>query len=224
MNNTDFIRAHRARLSIQKSKMQNHTTAPATSATFVDAPRNGDFEHVVNLLAVLGEANRQLEALTREIETGYIALVNPHRALYAKLQGTVTETEAALEVIARRNQSWFEDKKSVTTPFGGVKFTRSTELIVADESVAVQLVLALGGKDGAEKYLRTVQVLNKEALDELTDAELARFGILRKAKENFKAATDVVNLGKAVKAAEKTDKAAAKAAKKAATAAGGDAS
>ncbi len=219
MNNADFIRAHRARLSIQKNNMQNHTPAPATSATFVDSPHKGDFESVVNLLAVLGEANRQLEALTREIESGYIALVQPHRGLYAKLQGTVTETEAALEVIARRNPAWFEDKKSVTTPFGGVKFTSSSELIVADESVAVQLILALAGKEGREKYLRTVQVLNKEALDELTDAELARFAIQRKAKENFKAATDVVNLGKAVRAAEKTDKAAAKTAKKAATAA-----
>lgn len=203
--------------------MQNPST-PSASSTFVDAPRTGDFENVVNLLAVLGEANRQLESLTREIESGYIGLVNPHRARYAKLQGTVSETEAALEVIARRNPQWFDDKKSVTTPFGGVKFTKSTELVVADENISVQLVLALAGRDGAAKYLRTVQVLNKEALDELGDAELAKFGIVRKSKENFKAATDVVNLGKAVKAAERTEKNAAKAAKKAAATVGEDAS
>jgi hypothetical protein len=200
--------------------MQN-TSAQSIPSTFVDAPRVGDFENVINLLSVLGEANRQLDALTRQIEVGYIALVNPQRERYAKLQGTVTETEAALEVIARRNPQWFDDKKSVTTPFGGVKFTKSSELVVADENISVQLVLALAGKDGAAKYLRTVQVLNKEALDELTDAELAKFGVLRKAKENFKAATDVVNLGKAVKAAERSDKAAAKTAKKAAETVGG---
>lgn len=199
-------------------------STPSASSTVVDAPRAGDFESVVNLLAVLGEANRQLEALTREIEAGYVALVNPHRERYAKLQGTVSETEAALEVIARRNAQWFDDKKSVTTPFGGVKFTKSTELVIADENISVQLVLALAGKAGAEKFLRTVQVLNKEALEELSDAELAKFGILRKSKENFKAATDVVNLGKAVKAAEKNEKTAAKAAKKAAAAAEGNAS
>lgn len=200
--------------------MKSTTTVP----TFTDSPRPGDFENVVNLLAVLGEANRKLEALTHEIEEGYVALVTPQRERYAKLQGTVTETEAALEVIARRNPQWFEDKKSVATPFGGVKFTRSAELVIPDENISVQLILALAGKAGAAKYLRTVQVVNKEAIDELDDTALARFGITRKAKENFKAATDVVNLGKAVKAAEKNDKTAAKAAKKAATAAGGSAS
>lgn len=192
------------------------TTTASASATFVDSPRAGDFESVVNLLAVLGEANRQLDALTREIETGYIELVKPKREHYAKLQGTITETEAALEVIARRNPQWFAEKKSVTTPFGGVKFTASRELIVADEGISVQLIRALAGAEGAEKYLRTVQVLNKEALEDLDDAALARFGIVRKQKENFGASTEVVNLGKAVKAADKSDKAAAKAAKSAA--------
>jgi hypothetical protein len=195
-----------------------------TPSTFVDAPRAGDFDAIVDLLCVLGEANRQLAALTSEIEAGYVALVMPHRERYAKLQSTVTETEAALEVIARRNPQWFADKKSAATPFGTVKFQSSKELVVVDESISVQLVLALGGRDGAEKYLRTVQVLNKEALTDLPDAELAKFGIGRKAKENFSVSTEVVNLGKAVKAAERTDKAAAKAAKKAAAAVGSDAS
>ena len=194
----------------------------STPETFVASPRSGDFESVVNLLAVLGEANRQLAALTTEIEAGYVALVTPERERYAKLQGTVTETEAALEVIARRNPQWFEEKKSVATPFGGVKFTRSTELVITDENISVQLVLALAGKAGAEKFLRTVQVLNKEALDELTDIELAKFAIVRKVKENFKAGTDVVNLGKAVKSADKNEKAAARTAKKAAGTVGGE--
>lgn len=198
----------------------NTNTHPTT---FVDAPRTGDFESVVNLLAVLGEANRQVADLTREIEEGYVALVKPQRERYAKLQGTITETEAALEVIARRNPQWFDEKKSVKTPFGGVKFTSSSELVAADEGISVQLILALAGKDNAEKYLRTVQVLNKEALDELPDAELAKFGIVRKSKENFKAATDVVDLGRAVKAADKSEKSAAKAARGAAAAAKGGA-
>jgi len=128
----------------------------------------------------------------------------------------VSETEAALEVIARRNPQWFGEKKSIKTPFGGVKFTSSKELVVTDENISVQLVQSLAGKDGAEKYLRTVTVLNKEALAELTDLELAKFGITRKSKENFSAETKVVKLGAAVASAEKSEKAAAKAAKAAA--------
>lgn len=200
--------------------MNTPATANA-SATFIDAPRPGDFENVVNLLAVLGEANRQLAVLQSAVETDYLAVVMPRRPLYAKLQGTVSETEAALETISRRNPAWFEDKKSVTTPFGGVKFTSSKELNIPNENVSVQLIMALGGRDGQEKFLRTVQVPNKEALNDLSDIELARFGIKRETKENFKVSTEVVNLGKAVKAADKTDKAAAKTAKKAAKAATG---
>lgn len=191
-------------------------STPTSLQTLVDQSRKGDFEAVVNLLEVLGEANRQLTALTATIETGYVDLVKPHRELYAKLQGTITETEAALEVIARRNQQWFEDKKSIATPFGGVKFKQSTSLEVADEGISVQLITALCSQADADKYLRKVTVLNKEALEELTTAELARFGITRKVKENFSADTGVVDLGKAVKAADRSDKAAAKTAKKAA--------
>lgn len=190
--------------------MNNTSAIPAT---FVDAPRTSDFTDVVNLLAVLGEANRQLAGLKAEVESGYLEIVSAHRERYAKLQSTVTETEAALEVIARRNPQWFGDKKTVATPYGGVKFTASKELVVADENISIQLIRALAPDSD---LLRTVQVLNKEALEKLSDTELARFAIVRKAKENFKVDTEVVDLGKAVKAADKSAKAAGKTAKKAA--------
>ena len=188
-------------------------SAPVPPATFAAAPRVGDFEAVINLLAVLGEANRQLDTLKSEIESRYLGIVSPLRGQYAKLQATVSETEAALEVIARRNPQWFDDKKSVATPYGAVKFKSSSELVIADENVTIQLIQALGNPT---EMLRTVLVPNKEALEKLGNDELARLGILRKAKENFSADTDVIDLGKAVKAADKNDKAAGKAAKKAA--------
>jgi hypothetical protein len=107
---------------------------------------------------------------------------------------------------------------------GKVDITDQPAVTDAEKQLSVSLILALAGKEGAEKYLRTVQVLNKEALTEVSDAELAKYGITRKAKENFSVSTEVVNLGKAVKAAERSEKAAAKAAKKAAETAGGKAS
>lgn len=191
--------------------MSTTTAIPATT-TAVAKPT--DFNDVVNLLAVLGESNRQLAALETEIAKQYAFIIDEHRSYYAKLQSTISETEGALEVIARRNPAWFGEKKTVATPYGAVKFTASSELVVADENVSVQLINALG--DG-KRYLRTVQVLDKEALDKLTDAELARFALVRKAKENFKVSTEVIDLGKAVKAAEKSEKATAKTARKART-------
>lgn len=188
------------------------TTTPAVAAA---GPQPGDFAATVDLLSTLGAAERELRLLTARIEQGYVALVDAHRVEYARLQAKVAEAEAALETLARRNPQWFEKKKTVGTPYGAVKFVTSTELVAADEDISVQLIMSLGGKAGIEKYLRTVQVLNREALAELSDTELARFGLVRKQKQNFSADTEVVDLGKAVKAIEKTEATAAKAAKKA---------
>lgn len=193
-------------------------TTTITSA-FAAAPRTGDFESVINLLAVLGEANRQLNALETEVESAYLEIVAAKRERYAKLQATVTETVAALEVIARRNPQWFDEKKNVTTPYGAVKFKASSELVIADENITIQLIKAMGKPS---EMLRQIDVLNKEALEKLSDEELARFAILRRAKENFSVDTKVVDLGKAVKAADKSERAAAKTAKKAAKLTGED--
>ncbi len=189
--------------------------ATITNETIVNAPQKGDFESAINLLNVLGDARRELAQLTSEIETGYLALVTEKRDTYAKIQSTVSEAEAALEVIARRNQGWFADKKSVTTPYGSVKFKASSEIVVPNEEASVVLVR----KAKRSELLRVTIELNREALQELPDEELAKFGIVRRAKENLTVDTEVIDLGKAVKAADKTNANAAKAAKKAAKAA-----
>ena len=190
----------------------------STTATFVDAPRVGDFENAINLLSVLGEADRQLTALQADIQAGYLEIVNAHRAVYAKLQQTVSESEAALEVIARRNPSWFADAKTVKTPYGSVKFTSSKELVVANEEVSIKLIEAFKRPE----LLRTTVELNREALADLSDAELAQFALVRKPKENLTVKTEVIDLGKAVKAVEKSEAGAKKAAAKAAKLTGGE--
>lgn len=188
------------------------TETPSTTATFAAAPKPDDFKAVVDLLAELGEANRKLAAMESEIEALYVGHVTDRRDAYAELQKTVSETEAALEVIARRNPQWFAEKKNVSTPFGVVKFKASTELVAADEQDAVRRIL----KARRPRLLRRTIELNRDLLAELSDKELAAFGITRKPKENCTIETKVVDLGKAVKAAEKSEKAANKAAKKAA--------
>lgn len=188
-----------------------------TPATFAAAPKPGDFTDMIALLSVLGEAERQLITLTADIQAGYLELVNAHRDAYAKLQQTVTESEAAIEVIARRNPSWFGDAKTVKTPYGSIKFTRSSELVVANEEVSIKLIEAFKRPE----LLRTTVELNREALAALPDVELAQLALSRKPKENLTVKTDVVDLGKAVKAADKTNAAAAKTAKKAVALTGG---
>lgn len=189
--------------------------AAITQESLVHAPQKGDFEAAINLLAGLGEARRELAKLTSEIETGYLELVTSRRDDYAKIQAKVSEGEAALEVIARRNLGWFADKKSVTTPYGAVKFKASSEIVVPNEEASIVLVR----KAKRSELLRVTIELNREAMQDMSDEELAKFGIVRKAKENLTVDTEVIDLGKAVRAVEKTNANAAKAAKKAKAAA-----
>lgn len=190
---------------------------PATTATFVTAPRPGDFEALINFLNILGEAGRMLAALESEIETGYLEIVTLKRANYAKLQQMISENEAALEVIVRRNPSWFADKKNVTTPYGVVKFKSSTELVVPNEEASITLI------EHAQRpeLLRKTTELNKDTLSLLGDDELKKFGIHRKPKENLTIETKVIDLGKAVKSVEKSEAATKKAATAAAKLTGG---
>jgi len=188
------------------------TESPATTATFVAAPRTGDFEGVINLLSVLGEANRQMDTLTTDVEVGYLQIVTTKRDAYAKLQTTVGETEAAIEVIARRNPQWFSDKKTITTPYGIVKMKSSKEIVVANEEASIVLMLAAKRRELVRRKIE----INLEALQELPDAELAKFGISRRLKENITIETSVVDLGKAVKSATKSEAGAKKSATKAA--------
>lgn len=200
------------------------STTPELTSLDTGAPRPADFNDFLALIMVLGEANRRLRLLTTEIETGYLNIVDAKRDEYATLQTQIGDTEAAIEVITRRNPRWFEKSKTLGTPYGDVKYTSSTELVVADEGISIQLIKALSrdenGDSNAASYLRTKEVLNKEALEKLSDAELARFAIIRRLKENFSVNTEVIDLGKAVKTSEKNKKTAAKAAKAAKAAVG----
>jgi len=65
-----------------------------------------------------------------------------------------------------------------------VKFKASSEIVVPNEEASIVLVR----KAKRSELLRVTIELNREALQELPDEELAKFGIVRKAKENLIAA------------------------------------
>lgn len=182
-------------------------TAPAPTA------QKEDFASLVNLLDRLSFAQNQITKLEQTLNSQHLETVRGHMPVYKELQTTLGECEAAIAVIAERNPQWFDDKKTVATPYGEVKRTSSTKLVVADPTVSMTLVKAAGRE---ADFIRKIEQLNLEALENLEDAELAKFGIKRVTTHNYKPGAASVDLGKAVKSAEKSDKAAAKAAKKAA--------
>jgi len=173
-----------------------------------------DFGDLVNLLDQLTDAENDLSKLNTQLNVEHLANVRLHTDTYKRLQSLIGETEAAIQVIAARNPQWFEEKKTVETPYGVVKRTSSTSLVIADEAVTITLIEAAGR---AGDFVVTTKTISREALEKLDDDELKKYGVRRETKHNYKPEAAALDLGKAVKQAEKSDKAAKKTAKSAAS-------
>jgi chromosome segregation ATPase len=170
-----------------------------------------DFADLVSLLEKLSEVSNELAALEAQLNTNHLANVRLHTDSYKALQTQIGEIQAAIQVLAERNPQWYEKKKSVETPYGLVKRTTSTKLVIPDEAVSVTLIAAAGR---ADDFLVTNTTIRREVIELLGDEELKKFGISRSTTHNFNPEPASVDLGKPVKAAEKSDKAAAKTVKK----------
>ena len=186
-------------------------TQPITAIAVSPALKK-DFEDLVNLLDRLTDVENDLAKLNASLNADHLANVRLHTDTYKHLQATAGEVKAAIEVIAARNPQWFEEKKTLETPYGLVKRTSSTSLVIPDEGVTITLIKA-AGRDA--DFLKTTTAISREGLEKLSDEELKKYGVSRLTEYNFKPEPAGIDLGKSVKAAEKSDKAAAKAAKKA---------
>ena len=190
-----------------------------------------DYKQLVELLAIRSDASIQLATLESNVSGEYLELVDEHREEYSQLQSTITQTDAALEVIAVRHPEWFKDKKSVKTPYGSVKFHASTALQIENEELSAVLIkheierteqtlIHTVGEEARtalitrlEKLracIRTVEELDKEALEKLEDGELKPFKVSRIPKNNFSVTPLKLDLGKAVKESEQPAEPAAK--------------
>lgn len=159
------------------------------------------YKNLIDLMSIYAEANTRLEAIKSELQAAFLDLVDQHREEYAQLQAVITESEAAIEHIARINPAWFEQARSIKTPYGQVKFHSSKKLDIPNEEASVLLIQSKCSEEEQERYLRTQVTLNVEALEKLTDLQLAQFRINRVANDNFSLKAGTIDLGKAVKQA-----------------------
>jgi len=151
-------------------------------------------------MAVVAETNQRLGELQGGIDADLRIAVDQSKDDYIEFQTKQSEAEASIELLARRNPQWFEKKKTLTTPYGSVKLTESSSIEVKNESATIALIKHLGV---AEDFLRTTEELNKEALEALSDEELALYGLARKRGECCTIKPAKVELGKAIAAANK---------------------
>lgn len=164
-----------------------------------------EYKNMVDLLAVYSDASNQLAELEVEVNAELLSQMDDHRAEYSQLQEKLTQAETALELVALAHPEWFATRKSLKTPYGTVKFTRSTRLEVPNEEVALLLIKQHAEKADPEDeftlgaFVRTAEELNLEALEKLDDRLLRQFRINRVPTQNFKIEPARVDMGKAVK-------------------------
>ncbi|HMJ65394.1 MAG TPA: host-nuclease inhibitor Gam family protein [Candidatus Binatia bacterium] len=173
-----------------------------------EQPSKEDFANMVNLLSVYSDASNRLTELETSANFSLLSIVDEHRAEYAQLQKALMEAETALEAIALAHPQWFgEDRKSIKTPYGTVKFHSGIKLVVKNEEATVLLIQREGEHNPefkADDYLRKVETLNIEALERFDDSTLKKFRIERVREDKFSVVPAKVDMGKAVKeAAEK---------------------
>ena len=161
--------------------------------------KSEDFKNMCDLLSVFSEGAAQLKAMQGELDSMFLSLIDDKKKEYADLQEAVTKAETALEVIVRRHPEWFAEKRNVKTPFGQVKFTRSTSLEIKNEELSI--LLARSELPDGESYIREVEELDREAIEKFDDATLKTLKIKRVTKDNFSVVAASVDLGKAVKEA-----------------------
>jgi hypothetical protein len=185
-------------------------------ANKVEIPPTQDFQEMINLLGVFTEATNQLAALQNDANDELMEWLDEAKVEYARLQETLTKAEAAIELIVQKHPEWFTQKKSIKTPYGTVKSTSSTKLVIPNEEatlVRLQLkaerseIAAEAAKaEGKElpifddkAFVRTKQELDREALEKLEDHELVELGILRVKKDSVSIVPATLDMGKAVK-------------------------
>jgi len=166
--------------------------------------KSQDFEAMIDLLAHYSEAANRLEEIQASVNGEFLSIIDDEKQAYAQAQAALTEAETALEFIARMHPEWFKTRQSIKTPYGTVKFRASSALEIPNEEATIILIHQAESTDNtmaARELVKTQEVIDKEALEELDDATLKRLRVKRVAKLNFSVDPAKVDMGKAVKSA-----------------------
>lgn len=163
-------------------------------------PRESDYQDFVNAAAIVAEAQARLDEMQTRLNMAAIDAVDEIKDDYARLQEAVAKAGETLELLALRNRdAWFKKAKTLKVPYGAASFRSSTKIEVANEEMTLVLLDSLGFDSNA--FTRVTKTLNLEALETLTDDELAKLRLKRVTTETFAFKPSSPDLGKAVAAA-----------------------
>lgn len=161
--------------------------------------KDPDYKNLVDLLAIFSEATARQNALAAQLNQEYLDKVDEHKAEYTENQDKLSQAESAIGALIDRHPEWFDKKKTLTTPYGQVKVSSGKKIIAPSEEASMRLIRAEGKADA---YIRSKDELDREALEELSDEELAKYGLVRQKTLSVKITAAEVELGEAIKETE----------------------
>ena len=157
-----------------------------------------DYSNLANLLSVHTEAAIRLAEIQSQADSTLMESLDELKPEHVQAQTALEESEAAIKLLAKSHPEWM-DGRSIKTPYGTVRFTRSTKIEVANEEATITLIRATY-LDGADVYLRVATELNLETLELLPEADLAKLGLSRVTTDSVSVKPAKVDMGKASKA------------------------
>lgn len=197
----------------------NPSTLPAAESATPASTAPKPYEQFVSLLREYSEACHRLAAIEIRMNARALQAAETVRVPYTTLTEEIALLELRLEEICRENPTWFAAIKKLKTPYGEASLTKVTNLVVLDEDITLRLLAReqfrsierrreqertgqpLEDEFDPELYMRRKVELNKEALEALDDATLARLGISREERQSFSVKPTKVDMGKLAKQA-----------------------
>jgi phage host-nuclease inhibitor protein Gam len=162
------------------------------------------YNTINELLSQFSACSAAVNAAEAEIVTVQLAAAEQLLPKHAAAKIALADLEARLRKLSDEHYDELfppEDKKrSHKTPFGTLKYNKSSSLEVDDEEKAILKIKVACTDELAreseghpprftrEQLIRTREELDLEALGKLDDLTLAAFGIKRVHKDNFKIA------------------------------------
>lgn len=167
------------------------------------------YEGLISLLAVFTDADNRLNKIQTQANEALIDTLDGAKREFAELQAARDGAEAEIKDLAKRHPEWC-DGRTIKTPYGTVKFTRTTSLEIANPEVTLALIKASPDAEFRVRAIRTIEEPAKEALEALDEASLAKLAVRRVATDSITVKAAKVDMGKAGKpAAAKAGKEAA---------------
>lgn len=185
-----------------------NSTATVNTATPIETDR----EKFLAAFEKFTIARNICDQLNAELQKENLNLVQEKSGEWLLATAAEADAESVALALLEAHPEWFGTKQSFKTPHGTVQKKKSKSLVMINETVTTKLIIGQYAPEAkslqrllgeAADYLHIEIKPNKEALEGLSDEQLAALGIRREESETITLKPLTVDLGKAVEAKTK---------------------